>query len=93
MAQTVEHDEKNHRFLVRVEGEEAVLAYSQEGTVLNFYRTFVPEHLRGQGIAEKIVKAGFDYAREKGFRVLPTCPYISQSFLKRYEEYRTLLET
>ena len=86
----VRHDETTHRFVLKSEGQEAVLAYSQKGSALDFYRTFVPEPLRGRGLAEKVVKAGFDYAKEKGLKVIPSCPYVSGPFLKRYEEYRSL---
>ena len=74
-----------------VEGQEALLAYSQKGNLLDFHHTFVPESLRGRGLAEKVVKAGFDYAKEKGLKVLPTCPYISGPFLARHKEYRSLV--
>lgn len=87
----VRHDEEAHRFVVEIRGQEAYLAYTQQGNVLDFYHTLVPETLRGQGLAEKVVKAGFDYAKEKGFKVLPTCAYVSGTFLKRNEQYRPLL--
>ena len=91
MKEEIRHDEERHRFVIDLEGEKAHLSYSQKGNILDFYRTFVPEVFRGRGLAEKIVKAGFDYAKEKGLKVLPTCPYISGPFLKRHEEYRTLV--
>lgn len=91
MSETVRHDEKSHRFVIDIDGQEAVLAYSQEGNTLDFYRTFVPESLRGRGLAEKVVRAAFEYAKEKGLRVLPSCPYVSGAFLKRHEEFRPLV--
>jgi len=87
----VRHDEKGNRFVIEIEGREALLAYSQEENVLDFYRTFVPEELRGQGLAEKVVKAAFEYAREKGLKVRPSCSYVSGAFLKRHKEYQTLI--
>lgn len=89
--QAVKHDEKGKRFVMEVEGREALLSYSQEGDTLDFYRTFVPEELRGQGLAEKVVKAAFEYAREKGFKVQPSCSYVSGAFLKRHKEYQDLV--
>ncbi|MFH1858047.1 MAG: GNAT family N-acetyltransferase [Candidatus Omnitrophota bacterium] len=89
--ETVRHDKRTKRFVMTLENDEAHLAYTQEGDVLHFYYTFVPETHRGRGLAETIVRSGFDYAKEKGLTVLPTCPYITGTFLVRHPEYRTLL--
>jgi len=91
LKEAIRHDEEQHRFVIALRGQEALLAYSQKGNVLDFYRTFVLEGFRGRGLAEKIVKTGFDYAKQKGLKVLPTCPYVSGPFLKRHEEYRALV--
>lgn len=89
MTETVRHDAARRRFVIDIDGQEAVLAYRREGDLLNFHHTFVPESLRGRGLAEKVVKAGFAYARDEQLKVLPTCPYISGTFLKRHEAYRS----
>ena len=91
MGQEVKHDEKGKRFVIEVQGREAVLSYTPKGNVLDFYSTFVPEELRGQGLAEEVVKAAFEYAKEKDLKVLPTCPYVSGAFLKRHKEYQSLV--
>ena len=91
MREEVLHDEKGHRFVMVMEGQEVLLAYSHKGDILDFHHTFVPEALRGRGLAEKVVQAGFEYAKEKGLKVLPTCPYVSGPFLKRHNEYRVLI--
>lgn len=90
---TVEHDPKSHKFFVVLGGEEAVLEYELDGSIINFYHTFVPNSARGKGVAEKLVKAGFEYARSNQLKVIPSCPYISQTFLNRYQEYRLLVKT
>jgi predicted GNAT family acetyltransferase len=89
-AVTVEHDQASHRFVVRLEGHEAFLAYRQHGAELDFYHTFVPEAFRGRGVAERMVGAGFEYAKASGFTVRPTCPYVSGAYLKRHPEYESL---
>lgn len=88
---SVIHDEKNSRFKVELEGGlEAVLLYRQNGKTLDFYSTYVPPESRAKGVAVKLVEAGFVYAREKGFSVIPTCPYISSAFLPRHPQYLKL---
>ena len=38
--------------------------------------TFVPESLRGQGIAEKLVRTGLAWAREQGYQIEASCWYV-----------------
>ena len=88
----VQHDPATGRFYVAIDGEEARLSYRREGDVLDFYSTWTPPALRGKGLAAEVVKAGFDYAREEGLTVRPTCPYVD-TFLRRYPRYQELLAT
>lgn len=83
-----QHDEASHRFYIPLEtGEEAILEYRREKETLDFYHTYVPEESRGRGLAQKLVTAGFLYAKEHHLRVIPTCPYISQTFLRRHKQF------
>ncbi len=75
-----------------VEGQEAYVEYTQDGAVLDFGHTFVPTALRGRGLAERVVRAGFEYARRQGLTVVPSCPYVSGAFLRRHPEWRTLVD-
>lgn len=86
---TIQHDTARHRFYAAMpDGSEAELCYEQDGKTLNFHRTYVPEAFRTEGVAEQVVLAGFRYAEEQGFRVIPTCPYVSRGFLRRHPEYQ-----
>ncbi|MEZ5681130.1 MAG: GNAT family N-acetyltransferase [Erythrobacter sp.] len=42
--------------------------------------TFVPQEMRGKGIAGKLVDALIADAREQGFRISPDCSYVEASF-------------
>lgn len=89
---TVQHDEAGRRFYaVLPDGSEAELQYRQTGQTLDFFHTYVPEAFRTEGVAEQVVWAGFDYARQQGFRVIPSCPYVSRGFLPRHPEFRPLV--
>ncbi|WP_182086188.1 GNAT family N-acetyltransferase [Aureimonas sp. ME7] len=69
--------------------DRAELTYSPAGlqNSLVFDHTYVPEHLRGQGIAEKLVERGVAYAREKGMSVVPACSYVRTLFARHPERY------
>jgi hypothetical protein len=90
---SVQHDENNHRFTVALGAYEAALMYARRGDVLDFYHIYVPDPFRGpgRGIAGRILIAAFDYARENNLKVTPTCPFIRNDFLPRFERYRDLI--
>ncbi len=88
----VEHDEKESRFFVRVDGDEAELAYTRVGPrLIDLQHTYVPASARGHGLAEALAEAAFDYAREHGFRVVPSCPFV-RTWLRRHPERATLVD-
>ena len=84
------HDPAGSRFCVKLEGYEACLMYRLSGRELDLYHTYVPEVFRGRGVAEKLCKAAFEYAKANGLTVLPSCSYISGAYLKRHPEYEPL---
>lgn len=42
--------------------------------------TFTPPEARGHGIAARLVDALIADAREQGFKIVPTCPYVAKLF-------------
>lgn len=48
--------------------------------------TFVPEELRGHGLAQALVARLIADARENGQRIVPLCPFVRAYSLKRREE-------
>ncbi|MBW3660496.1 MAG: N-acetyltransferase [Gemmatimonadetes bacterium] len=91
MSLEILHDEKRRRFRAEVTGGEARLDYRRDGGVVDFHSTYVPEEARGGGVAAEIVSRGFDWAKENGLRVVPSCSYV-RTFVKRYPEYEPLVE-
>ncbi len=88
----VEHDTLGNRFVIKLQGTEAVLRYRQHDQVIDFYSTFVPEELRGRGLAEQLCKTAFEYAKAQHLTVAPSCSYISGAYLKRHPEYVPLTQ-
>ena len=86
------NDKSNSFFVSKLEDKEAYLRYAFRGEdVIDFIYTYAPPELRGKGLAEKIVRKGFNYAKENNLKVIPTCPYIMY-FLSKNEEFRHLLK-
>lgn len=88
----VVHDQPASRFCVKLRGDEARLMYRQTGRQLELYHTYVPEVFRGKGIAEKLCKAAFEYAKANDLTVIPSCSYVSGAYLKRHPEYEPLTQ-
>jgi len=86
----VRHDDGGSRFCVTLQGYEACLMYRRSGKELELYHTYVPEVFRGRGIAERLCRAAFEYAKANRLTVTPTCSYISGAYLKRHPEYESL---
>lgn len=73
------HDPENKHFYVIVNGARAYLAYMDLGKqTLDIYRTFVPDILRGQGIAARLTEHALQYARLRGYTVIPSCSYVER---------------
>ena len=85
----VQHDPKEQKFFITVDDGEAVLNYHLKEGVIEFAHTYVPSAYRGKGYAEAVVKAGFEYARAKKLKVIPSCPYVPV-YLERHPEYQSL---
>lgn len=96
MAATTRHDPDRQRFLIETEGGEARLDYAPAGDgpagerTLDYRHTFVPESLRGQGIGARLVTDALDWARENGYGVIPSCPFVRR-IVDRHPEYADLI--
>jgi predicted GNAT family acetyltransferase len=87
---TVRHNIEASRFEAEIDGQHAVADYELVGNEMIFTHTFVPPALRGRGIAEKLVEAALNHAREKGHQVLPRCSYVAV-YIERRPEFKKLL--
>lgn len=88
----VVHDQPSRRFRASLQGFEACLMYRLSGKEIDLYHTYVPEAFRGRGVADKLCRAAFEYAKANGLTVLPSCSYISEAYLKRHTEYQSLVK-
>ncbi len=57
---------------------------------LALIHTEVPESLSGQGIGSTLVEGALDIVREKGWTVLPYCPFV-HGWMKRHRDYADLV--
>ena len=83
----VQHDPKRQAFVAMLNGKEANLQYSQaDEKTLDYESTFVPEEYRERGIGERIVLEALGFARDNGYQVIPSCPFV-RHVLEEHAEY------
>jgi len=79
-ADVVRHDRVRGRFKT---ASGARLDYSDcGGYAINITHTFVPEHLRGKGLAAQLMEATIEYAKKNGLSIHVSCDY-AEAYLKR----------
>jgi hypothetical protein len=82
--QQVEHQADNSRFVLNKDDKECILEYKLIGTAdtdnqrIDFSSTYVPFALRGQGLAEQLVKVGLAWAKEQGYQIEASCWYVKK---------------
>lgn len=73
------HDSQRQCFVANLGHSEALLEYTLlANNGINFHRTFVPETMRGQGIAETLVKTGLTWAQQQNFRIEASCWFVQR---------------
>ncbi|WP_151670983.1 GNAT family N-acetyltransferase [Nitrincola schmidtii] len=78
----IEHQPEQQRFSHGNQQALAVLEYQLHPPKVHFTSTYVPDSMRGQGIAEKLVRTGLAWAREQNYEITTSCWYVDK-FLAR----------
>lgn len=69
----------------------AEISYSPQGNgVISIDHTYISPGLRGQGIADELVRKVIGYARAEDLKIIPVCSYAGHYFDKNVED-RVLL--
>ena len=90
MSLAIRHEPEGRRFAADVDGRTAYITYRDLGSgVLELDHTYVPREHRGGGIASQLTAHALGYARERGYRVVPSCPYVA-AYIVRHPEFREL---
>lgn len=86
----VVNDLQGSRFVLDVNGKEVYVLYAEDKEIIDLYSTYTPPRLRGQGLAEKVVLAAFEYAKENKLKVIASCWYVRE-FIEKHPEFRTIV--
>ena len=81
---------ERRRFEAHVDGTLAGFAeYIRTAELVVYPHTVVDDAYEGQGIGGALARTALDEARERGLRVLVTCPFI-HAWMGRHPEYADL---
>ncbi|KAF8023648.1 hypothetical protein BT93_F0983 [Corymbia citriodora subsp. variegata] len=75
------------------EDKKAYIQYALRdgGRVMDIVHTFVPPSKRGLGLASHLCVSAFRHAKTNSMSVVPTCSYVSDTFLPRNPTWNSLL--
>jgi uncharacterized protein len=86
----IRHNEAGHRFEAGEAPNLARLDYRMSGHSVDMLHVEVPEEYQGQGLAGLLTLTALNWAREKGLKVIPSCPYV-KVYLKKHPEFADLV--
>ena len=78
------------RFELEEQGLTAFADYHLRGDHLVIPHVEAPPALRGTGAAGRLMTGVLDLIRERGLKVVPSCPYAA-AFIQRNPQYQDLL--
>ena len=90
MSDDVQHNAASQRYELAVGDGLAVVTYVRHGDVVAFEHTEVPESMRGQGVAGRLIAGALADARARGLSVRPDCPTVA-SYMRRHADVQDLL--
>jgi len=85
---------RNRRFVARadgVDGEGELVLTVLSDTLVRADHTFVPDTMRGMGVALAMVQALIADARAKAYRIVPQCPYV-RAQAQKHPEWADVIE-
>ncbi|CAA7047852.1 unnamed protein product [Microthlaspi erraticum] len=86
-------NEGRHGF--ETEDHEAFIEYKMKnnGRVMDLVRTYVPSSKAGLGLASHLSVAAIEHASSHSISIVPTCSYISETFLPRNPYWKRLVHS
>ena len=87
---SVVHNTSQQHFELRVHDHLAYLSYTQDGGRVVLDHTYVPDALRGRGLAGVLARAALEEARQRGWKVVPQCSFVA-TYIERHPEFKDLV--
>lgn len=66
-----------NRYELMTDGHMSIAEYQLQGNQLSINHVFVPEELRGRGVAAKVMEGVVADATSRGLAIVPVCSYAA----------------
>ncbi|MEV6301644.1 GNAT family N-acetyltransferase [Actinoplanes sp. NPDC051861] len=87
----VQDNSAQHRFELLVDGEVGALAtYRLRGDAVVILHTETAPEMRGRGLAGELARQTLDQIRDRGAKVVPSCPFFAR-YISEHPEYADLV--
>jgi uncharacterized protein len=80
------------RFELEIAGEFAFIEYRMNEGAIYLMHTFVPDNLRGQGLAQKLAQFALDMIHQEKLPLKIYCPFVTK-YIQEHPQYKDLLPT
>jgi predicted GNAT family acetyltransferase len=88
----ISNNVEKHRFEADLgDGSFAIAEYRLGEGRIAFTHTEVPAAHGGKGVATALIRFALNWARERGLKVAPICPFVA-AYLKSHAEEQDLLD-
>jgi len=79
------------RYVVNIDGDEAEMTYTKRSpTLISIDHTFVPDSMRGKGVAQALALNAVEDARKTGWKIIPICSFM-QAQVKRHADWADVI--
>lgn len=86
----VNDNKAKHRFEIELDGETALIDYTEQGDTISMTHTEVPPAFEGKGVGSQLVKGALEMVKADGKKVEPLCSFVA-AYIKRHSEYDSLI--
>eukprot|EP01083_Nonionella_stella_P197556 726239_1 len=88
----VRHEPDMDQFVIVAHpGARLLYKINRAHTYIDLEHTEVPVDMRRRGVAALLTEEAFRFAKRKNFAVIPSCTYISGTFLDRNPHWRAIV--
>jgi predicted GNAT family acetyltransferase len=85
MTLKINHDQQYKKFYIDIAGRSATLKYERFDGIIDLRVLFVPQNLRGKGIAKKVIEHVVKFAKKNNLKIKTSCSYIANYLIEHPE--------
>ena len=84
------NNEATNQYEFHIDGFIPRIVYQKSEDKISLIHTEVPLALGGKGIANQLVKKVLEDIQQKGFKLVPLCPFVKK-YIQRHPEWTSLV--